>query len=56
MHGLENGEYVSLIEVKGMAKINEGGPYKVTVKSPFTFTIDCDTREMGKYETGGYCT
>lgn len=39
-----------------MEKINSGGPYKVTVKSPYTFEIDCDTREFGAYDVGGYCT
>ena len=33
MHGLEDGDYVTFTEVKGMNEINDCKPVKITVKS-----------------------
>ena len=38
-----------------MTEINEGGPYKVKVKSPYTFTLGIDSTKFGTYTTGGFC-
>lgn len=54
-HGLEDGDYVTFAEVKGMDKINGCEPRKVTVKGPYTFTIG-DTRGLGEYKSGGIFT
>lgn len=51
-HGLEDGDYVTFTEVKGMEGLNASGPRKVTVKGPYTFTIG-DTTSLGTYKTGG---
>ena len=38
-----------------MTELNEGGPYKVKVKSPYTFALaGCNSTDFGKYTTGGY--
>lgn len=52
-HGLEDGDYVTFTEVQGMDRLVEGGPRKVTVKGPYTFTIG-DTTSLGTYEQGGW--
>ena len=52
-HGLEDGDFVTFTEVKGMAELNGCEPKQVKVKGPYTFTID-DTRGCCKYECGGY--
>ena len=52
-HGLEDGDFVTFTEVKGMAELNGCEPKQVKVKGPYTFMID-DTRGCCKYECGGY--
>lgn len=54
-HGLEDGNFVTFAEVKGMEELNGCEPRKVTVKGPYTFTIG-DTRKFGKYVSGGIFT
>ncbi|GAM34828.1 ubiquitin activating enzyme [Talaromyces pinophilus] len=54
-HGLEDGDYVTFTEVKGMEGLNNSDPRKVTVKGPYTFSIG-DVSGLGKYEGGGLYT
>jgi ubiquitin-activating enzyme E1 len=54
-HGLEDGDYVTFTEVKGMEELNNGDPRKVTVKGPYTFSIG-DVSGLGKYQGGGLFT
>ena len=51
-HGLEDGDFVTFTELKGMEKLNDGTPRKVTVKGPYTFSIG-DVSELGVYQSGG---
>ncbi|KAL1971292.1 hypothetical protein VTN77DRAFT_244 [Rasamsonia byssochlamydoides] len=51
-HGLEDGDYVTFTEVKGMEGLNNSDPRKVTVKGPYTFSIG-DVSGLGKYQGGG---
>ncbi|KAI3300289.1 hypothetical protein DTO002I6_1012 [Penicillium roqueforti] len=51
-HGLEDGDFVTFTEVKGMDGLNNSDPRKVTVKGPYTFTIG-DVSGLGSYEGGG---
>ncbi|KIJ37341.1 hypothetical protein M422DRAFT_122423, partial [Sphaerobolus stellatus SS14] len=51
-HGLENGDFVTFTEVKGMEALNGCEPRKVTVKGPYTFTIG-STIGLGQYASGG---
>lgn len=53
-HGFEDGSYVTFHGVKGMTEVNDK-EFKITVPSPFTFTIG-DTRNYGVYEGGGTVT
>ena len=50
-HGLSDGDTVSFREVKGMEEIN-GKSFKITVKSPHSFTIG-DTSGFSAYLSGG---
>ncbi|KAI8607937.1 hypothetical protein BC830DRAFT_1072563, partial [Chytriomyces sp. MP71] len=54
-HGLEDGDYVTFTEVKGMEALNNAEPRKVTVSGPYTFKIG-DTTNFGIYKTGGIFT
>jgi ubiquitin-activating enzyme E1 len=54
-HGLEDGEFVTFAEVKGMEELNGCEPRKVTVKGPYTFSIG-DTTSLGDYKSGGIFT
>jgi len=51
-HNLEDGDYVTFSEIKGMTELNECEPRKVTVKGPYTFTIG-DTSGLSDYTGGG---
>ncbi|KAJ3116694.1 SPS-sensor component ptr3 [Phlyctochytrium bullatum] len=51
-HGLEDGDYVTFSEVKGMEQLNGCEPRKVTVTGPYTFKIG-DTSSFDSYVTGG---
>lgn len=51
-HGLEDGDFVTFTEVKGLEGLNNSAPRKVTVKGPYTFTIG-DVSEFGTYKGGG---
>ncbi|KAG0338439.1 SPS-sensor component ptr3 [Podila humilis] len=50
-HGLEDGDYVTFVEVKGM-DLNDAVPRKVKVLGPYTFSIG-DTSALGNYVSGG---
>lgn len=52
-HGLESGDRVILSEITGMEALN-GKQFTVTVKGPYSFEIDADTRSMTPYVRGGY--
>jgi len=54
-HGLEDGQFVTFSEVKGMEELNGCEPRKVSVKGPYTFTIG-DTTGFGDYKSGGIFT
>nr|KMM66273.1 hypothetical protein, variant [Coccidioides posadasii RMSCC 3488] len=54
-HGLEDGDYVTFTEIKGMEGLNNADPRKVTVKGPYTFSIG-DVSGLGTYESGGLYT
>ncbi|KAI1444696.1 ubiquitin-activating enzyme E1 1 [Annulohypoxylon stygium] len=51
-HGLEDGDYVTFSEIKGMDGLNSAEPKKVTVKGPYTFSIG-DVSGLGQYKGGG---
>ncbi|GHJ85862.1 hypothetical protein NliqN6_2264 [Naganishia liquefaciens] len=54
-HGLEDGDYVTFSEVKGMTELNGCEPRKVTVKGPYTFSVG-DTSNLSDYVSGGIFT
>ena len=54
-HGLEDGDFVTFTEVKGMDGLNNAAPRKVTVKGPYTFSIG-DVSGLGTYQSGGLFT
>jgi ubiquitin-activating enzyme E1 len=51
-HGLEDGDYVTFVEVSGMEALNGCAPRKVKVLGPYTFSIG-DTSDLGNYVRGG---
>jgi len=54
-HGLEDGDYVTFHEVKGMTQLNACEPRRVVVTGPFTFRIG-DTSNLNDYTGGGIFT
>ncbi|RSH84322.1 uncharacterized protein EHS24_005840 [Apiotrichum porosum] len=54
-HGLEDGDYVTFTEIKGLDALNGCEPRQVTVKGPYTFSIG-DTTGLGEYKSGGIFT
>ncbi|BEJ01563.1 hypothetical protein CcaverHIS631_0602450 [Cutaneotrichosporon cavernicola] len=54
-HGLEDGDFVTFSEIKGMDTLNGAEPRKVTVKGPYTFSVG-DTTGLGEYVSGGLFT
>ena len=51
-HNLEDGDYVTFTETKGMTELNGGLPQMVKTLSPSSFSIG-DTSNYGVYEGGG---
>jgi ubiquitin-activating enzyme E1 len=51
-HGLEDGDWVTFSEVKGMEGLNDCAPRKIEVKGPYTFSIG-DVSGLGEYKSGG---
>eukprot|EP00124_Ichthyophonus_hoferi_P001728 Ihof_evm11s98 gene=Ihof_evmTU11s98 len=51
-HGLEDGDYVTFMEVKGMVELNNCAPISIKVLGPYTFSIG-DTRGFQPYVSGG---
>uniref|UniRef100_A0A1Y1K0A8 E1 ubiquitin-activating enzyme n=1 Tax=Photinus pyralis TaxID=7054 RepID=A0A1Y1K0A8_PHOPY len=51
-HGLEDGDYVTFSEVKGMVELNGCEPRKVKVLGPYAFSIG-DISGLSEYELGG---
>lgn len=51
-HGLEDGDWVTFTEVKGMEGLNGCAPRKIEVKGPYTFSIG-DVSGLGEYRGGG---
>ncbi|KXS17786.1 ubiquitin-activating enzyme E1 [Gonapodya prolifera JEL478] len=54
-HGLEDGDYVSFTEVKGIESLNDGKARKINVLGPYTFSIG-SLSGLGQYQTGGIYT
>jgi ubiquitin-activating enzyme E1 len=54
-HGLEDGDFITFSEIKGMDGLNGADPRKVTVKGPYNFSIG-DVSGLGEYEGGGLYT
>ncbi|KAL4807699.1 hypothetical protein BDV18DRAFT_135854 [Aspergillus unguis] len=54
-HGLEDGDFVTFTEVKGLDGLNNSAPRKITVKGPYSFTIG-DVSDLGTYQGGGQFT
>ncbi|KAH7968746.1 hypothetical protein HPB52_011008 [Rhipicephalus sanguineus] len=54
-HGLEDGDYVTFSEVKGMNEINSSPPMKIKVLSPTEFSVG-DTTQFSDYTSGGFAT
>ncbi|KAK9881581.1 hypothetical protein WA026_016454 [Henosepilachna vigintioctopunctata] len=54
-HGMEDGDYITFSEVKGMIELNNCKPIKIKVLGPYTFSIG-DTTNFSKYERGGIAT
>ncbi|TPX40486.1 hypothetical protein SeMB42_g05975 [Synchytrium endobioticum] len=54
-HGLEDGDYVTFREVKGMEDLNVLPPQKIKVTGPYGFKIS-DTTRFGDYVDGGIFT
>ncbi|CAJ0755253.1 721_t:CDS:10 [Entrophospora sp. SA101] len=54
-HGLEDGDYVTFTEIKGMEELNNCEPRKIKVLGPYTFSIG-DTSSFGNYISGGLFT
>ncbi|KTW32293.1 E1 ubiquitin-activating protein UBA1 [Pneumocystis jirovecii RU7] len=55
LHGLEDGDYVTFKEVKGLSALNISPPRKIQVKGPYTFSIG-NVESMGEYAGGGIFT
>jgi len=51
-HGMEDGDYVTFAEVKGMTELNGCDPRKIKVLGPYTFGIG-DTSSFSDYVRGG---
>ena len=51
-HGMEDGDYVTFTEVKGMTELNGCEPRKIKVLGPYTFSIG-DTSSFSDYVSGG---
>ncbi|KAI8913608.1 hypothetical protein EDD86DRAFT_201034 [Gorgonomyces haynaldii] len=51
-HGLEDGDFVTFVEIEGMTELNGITPQKVKTTGPYTFKIG-DTRAFGQYKQGG---
>ncbi|CAH0547040.1 unnamed protein product [Brassicogethes aeneus] len=54
-HGMEDGDYITFSEVKGITELNNCNPIKIKVLGPYTFVIG-DTTKFSKYEHGGIAT
>ncbi|XP_055384682.1 ubiquitin-like modifier-activating enzyme 1 isoform X2 [Condylostylus longicornis] len=54
-HGLEDGDYVTFMEVEGMTELNGCHPIKIKVLGPYTFGIG-DTTSFSEYIRGGIVT
>eukprot|EP00833_Pecoramyces_ruminatium_P003230 jgi/Orpsp1_1/1177262/evm.model.c7180000060725.1 len=51
-HNLEDGDYVTFTEIKGMTELNGCEPRKISVLGPYTFSIG-DTSNLSDYVSGG---
>jgi len=54
-HDLQDGDFITFSELKGMDKLNGCEPMEIKVPSPYTFTIG-DTSNMVPYVSGGVAT
>uniref|UniRef100_A0AC35GXP0 Ubiquitin-activating enzyme E1 C-terminal domain-containing protein n=1 Tax=Panagrolaimus sp. PS1159 TaxID=55785 RepID=A0AC35GXP0_9BILA len=53
LHGLETGDYVQFVEVKGCTELNGHEPIKITVKNKSVFNIGDVAANYGEYIEGG---
>lgn len=54
-HGLEDGDFVTFTEVRGMTELNNCVPKEVHILDPYSFSIG-DTRSFTEYKRGGIFT
>ncbi|KAH0464742.1 hypothetical protein IEQ34_004845 [Dendrobium chrysotoxum] len=52
----QDGDLVVFSEVDGMNELNDGKPRKVKNVRPYSFTLEEDTTNFGRYERGGIVT
>lgn len=52
----QDGDLVVFSEVQGMTELNDGKPRKISSARPYSFTLDEDTTNFGRYERGGIVT
>uniref|UniRef100_A0A1I7YJJ1 E1 ubiquitin-activating enzyme n=1 Tax=Steinernema glaseri TaxID=37863 RepID=A0A1I7YJJ1_9BILA len=52
-HNLEDGDYVTFSEVKGMTELNDCKPLKVTVKKPHIFCLGDAVKDFNEHLEGG---
>ncbi|CAJ1970665.1 unnamed protein product [Sphenostylis stenocarpa] len=52
----QDGDLVVFSEVHGMRELNDGKPRKIKNARPYSFTLEEDTTNYGRYEKGGIVT
>ncbi|GAU33251.1 hypothetical protein TSUD_333740 [Trifolium subterraneum] len=52
----QDGDFVVFSEVHGMKELNDGRPTKIKNVRPYSFTLEEDTTNYGRYEKGGIVT
>ncbi|CAA0816861.1 Ubiquitin-activating enzyme E1 2 [Striga hermonthica] len=52
----QDGDLVVFSEIQGMTELNDGKPRKIKNARPYSFTLEEDTTNFGRYERGGIVT
>ncbi|XP_020582086.1 ubiquitin-activating enzyme E1 1 [Phalaenopsis equestris] len=52
----QDGDLVVFSEIDGMNELNDGKPRKIKNVNPYSFTLEEDTTNFGRYEKGGIVT
>lgn len=52
----QDGDLVMFTEVRGMTELNDGKPRKIKNARPYSFNLEEDTTNFGRYERGGIVT